>query len=79
MYPGMQDDVSLLVANKMDLYDQQSPYNPDMPLRMLQYVGNLYGKFMTQHKLNKYGDTFPPLPIPKPEVFFNGGYTRGKK
>ena len=29
-----------------------------MPLRMLQYAGNLYEKYVKQRKLNKYGSVF---------------------
>ena len=39
MYLGMHNDVSFLIAEDMALYEQQSTYNPNMPLRMLQYTG----------------------------------------
>ena len=56
----------------MNLYEQQSSYNPNMPLRLLQYTGNLYEKYAKQHKLNKYGSALLMLPIPKLVVFYNG-------
>ena len=43
MYLGMHNDVSFLIADNMNLYEQQSTYNPNMPLRFLQYAGNLLG------------------------------------
>ena len=72
MYLGMHNDVSFLIAGEMNLYEQQSSYNPNMPLRLLQYTGNLYEKYAKQHKLNKYGSALLMLPIPKLVVFYNG-------
>ena len=45
---GMHNDVSFLIAEDMALYEQQSTYNPNMPLRMLQYAGNLYEKYVKE-------------------------------
>ena len=42
IYMGMHNDVSFLVGNEMNLYEQQSTYNPNMPLRHMQYLGNFY-------------------------------------
>ena len=72
MYLGMHNDVSFLISEEMDLYEQQSSYNPNMPLRLLQYAGNLYEKYIKQNKLNKYGSTLLCLPVPKLVVFYNG-------
>lgn len=56
----------------MNLYEQQSTYNPNMPLRMMQYIGNLYEKYIKSHELNKYGSQLLKLPVPKLVVFYNG-------
>ena len=72
MYLGMHNDVSFLISDEMNLYEQQSTYNPNMPLRMLQYTGNLYEKYIKQRNLNKYGDQIISLPVPKLVVFYNG-------
>ncbi|MCR4745629.1 MAG: hypothetical protein K5894_10435, partial [Lachnospiraceae bacterium] len=71
-YLGMHNDVSFLITDEMNLYEQQSSFNPNMPLRMLQYIGNLYEKYVTEHKLNKYGSELLELPVPKLVVFYNG-------
>ena len=42
-----------------------SSYNPNLPLRMFQYSGNLYEKYIKQNRLNKYGTSLLKLPIPK--------------
>ena len=72
MYLGMHNDVSFLIAEEMALYEQQSTYNPNMPLRLLQYAGNLYEKYVKENKLNKYGSELLSLPVPKLVVFYNG-------
>ena len=72
MYLGMHNDVSFLISDEMNLYEQQSTYNPNMPLRLMQYAGNLYEKYVKQNRLNKYGNTLLQLPVPKLVVFYNG-------
>lgn len=72
MYLGMHNDVSFLIADDMTLYEQQSTYNPNMPLRLLQYAGNLYEKYVKERKMNKYGSDLLKLPVPKLVVFYNG-------
>ena len=72
MYLGMHNDVSFLIAEEMALYEQQSTYNPNMSLRLLQYAGNLYEKYVKENKLNKYGSELLMLPVPKLVVFYNG-------
>ena len=72
MYLGMHNDVSFLISNEMNLYEQQSTYNPNMPVRLLQYAGNLYEKYFKENSLNKYGGRLLQLPVPKLVVFYNG-------
>lgn len=47
-------------------------FNPNMPLRFLQYMGNLYEKYVKQRKVNKYGSKLLSLPVPRLIVFYNG-------
>ena len=72
IYLGMRNDVSFLISDEMNLYEQQSTFNPNMPLRQLQYAGNLYEKYLVRHKMNKYGTKLLMLPVPKLVVFYNG-------
>ena len=39
MYLSMHNDVSFLISDEVNLYEQQSTFNPNMPLRQLQYAG----------------------------------------
>ncbi len=72
LYLGMINDTSFLISDIMSVYEHQSTYNPNMPLRMLGYVDKLYAGYLSAHRLNKYGSTLLKLPIPKLVVFYNG-------
>ena len=72
LYLGMRNDVSFLISGDLNLYEQQSTYNPNMPVRLLQYAGHLFERYMTENKLNKYGSTLLELPVPRLVVFYNG-------
>ena len=50
LYLGMHNDASFLLAEDMNLYEQQSTFNPNMPIRMMQYAGNLYEKYIKEKK-----------------------------
>ena len=41
VYLSMRNDVSFLIADVMNLYEQQSTFNPNMPMRFLIYAGML--------------------------------------
>ncbi len=72
LYLGMHNDVSFLISSLLNLYEQQSSYNPNMPVRLLQYAENMYEQFIVINKKNKYGKTLIKLPVPKLVVFYNG-------
>ena len=72
LYLGMKNDVSFILDEYMSLYEHQSTFNPNMPLRQLMYTGRLYDKYVRKHKLNVYGRRPISIPIPKLVVFYNG-------
>ena len=72
LYLGMHNDVSFMISDEMSLYEQQSTYNPNMPVRQLQYCGYLYEKYIKENKLNKFGSRLIQLPVPRLVVFYNG-------
>ena len=72
LYLGMHNDVSFLISSLMNLYEQQSSYNPNMPVRLLQYAGNMFERYIVGHRKNKYGRALIQLPVPKLVVFYNG-------
>ena len=72
LYLGMHNDVSFMIMNEMSVYEHQSTFNPNMPFRQMQYVCNLYEKYILTNKLDKYGKEQIMLPVPKLVVFYNG-------
>ena len=72
LYLGMHNDISFLIAGEMNLFEQQSSFNPNMPLRMLQYIAKLYAGYNKKNHQNVYGSRLLELPVPKLVVFYNG-------
>ena len=73
IYLGMKNDVSFLIGNTLNVYEHQSTYNPNMPVRGLMYFGKLYAKFLEERPaLNVYKSKIVQLPTPKYIVFYNG-------
>lgn len=72
LYMGMKNDVSFLIVGLINLYEHQSTYNPNMPLRMMEYLARLYSGYIAEHEFNKYGSRLIQLPAPKLLVFYNG-------
>ncbi len=72
IYIDMKNDVSFLVADEMDLMEQQSTWNPNMPLRGLIYFGRLYKAYAKTRNLDIYGRARISLPTPKYVVLYNG-------
>ena len=56
----------------MNLYEQQSTFNPNMPLRGRLYFAPLYTKYIAKHNVNLYSSAVQKIPVPKYIVFYNG-------
>ena len=72
IYLGMKNDVSFLVSDVLNLYEHQSSFNPNMPIRGLNYFADTYRYFIDEHRLDVYGETLVRLPLPQYIVFYNG-------
>ncbi len=70
IYMNMKNDVSFLFNFQVNLYEQQSTVNPNMPLRDLLYVTKLFHKMVKDCDL--YGSTLVKIPAPRFVVFYNG-------
>ena len=46
VYLSMKNDLSFLIDCRLSLYEHQSTYNPNMPLRFLFYVSDLYSSMI---------------------------------
>ena len=72
LYLSMKNDVSFLIAETMNLYEHQSTYNPNMPVRMLMYAGMVYSKYTEEKDINMYSSALKRLPVPRLVTFYNG-------
>jgi predicted transposase/invertase (TIGR01784 family) len=73
VYMGMKNDVSFLVADTMSFYEQQSTFNPNMPMRFLIYAGMVYSRFVKESKeYNRYSPSQQFAPTPKCVCLYNG-------
>ncbi len=72
IYMGMKNDLSFILFYVMNLYEQQSTFNPNMPVRQFMYAGRLYDKYIQVNHCNLYTTKIIKLPIPKLVVFYNG-------
>ncbi len=72
IYITMKNDISFLVDDQMVLYEQQSTFNQNMPLRGFFYFSQLYQKFLTKNKLSVARNGKIKIPTPRFFVFYNG-------
>ena len=72
IYMEMKNDVSFVLSDYLNLYETQSSWNPNMPLRGLGYFSRLYEGYVESHRLDKYSKVRLTLPAPKYVVFYNG-------
>ena len=72
LYIKVKNDVSCIIGCTMNLYEHQSSYNPNMPLRGMVYFSQLYNKYIETRKLNIFSSTLQKIPTPQYIVFYNG-------
>ena len=72
LYMSVKNDVSCIVGCTMNLYEHQSSYNPNMPLRGLIYFAQLYNIYTEKRKLNLFSSSLQKIPTPQYIVFYNG-------
>ena len=72
IYVGMKNDVSFLLSSIMNLFEHQSTFNPNMPVRGLLYLARIYQNYIRENGLNIYSSTQISLPVPVYVVFYNG-------
>ena len=70
VYMNYKNDISFVFDFELLLYEHQSTYNPNMPLRDLFYVSRvLQGRIKDE---NLYGRKLVRIPAPRFVVFYNG-------
>ena len=70
IYMGMKNDLAFIIDTNLFLYEHQSTYNPNMPLRDLLYISAEYQKIVDHKSL--YSSVLQKIPAPYFIVFYNG-------
>lgn len=72
IYLTYKNDLSFIISATLNLYEHQSTYNPNMPIRGLIYFARVYEAYIREHQLNIYGKALIELPEPRYIIFYNG-------
>lgn len=70
VYMGMKNDLAFVLEMVLYLYEHQSTYNPNIPLRDLFYIASEYQALVDGKSL--YSSGIQKIPTPKFLVFYNG-------
>ncbi len=70
IYMSMHNDVSFVIDSRLSLYEHQSTKNPNLPLRFLNYVTDLYSGIVRDESI--YGRSLIRIPTPHFLIFYNG-------
>lgn len=68
----VRNDASFILDADLSLYEHQSTYCPNMPLRDLFYFASIIQKRIHSQKRDLYGKTLVKIPVPHFVVFYNG-------
>lgn len=79
LYLGMRNDVSFLISWDLNLYEHQSTWNPNMPLRGLFYFSRILSKYTEENGLDPYRSMPVSLPAPQYVIFYNGQEDHGER
>jgi len=71
---GMKGDLSFILSSDLWLYEEQSSWNPNMPLRMLFYISDIYKRLVKRKQL--YGSSLITLKNPHFVTFYCGDSKR---
>ncbi|MCI5595468.1 MAG: hypothetical protein MR380_01900 [Lachnospiraceae bacterium] len=72
IYMSMQNDLSFLIYGMLNIYEHQSSWNPNMPLRDFLYTAEVLKGYLAEHDYDIYGSRLVPIPTPQSVVFYNG-------
>lgn len=70
VYMGMKNDLSFLITDVLNLYEHQSTFSPNLPLRGFLYFADLYRKIIADNDI--YSSKLLKIPFPQFMVFYNG-------
>ena len=70
IYMTMENVLSFIIDMRLALYEQQSTVNPNLPLRFLMYITDIYSAYTKD--MNIYGSKKVQIPLPSFVIFYNG-------
>ena len=70
IFIGVKNDISFVIDSQLTLYEHQSTFNANMPMRDLLYVADLYSKMIPEKEL--YRRSSIKVPVPQFITFYNG-------
>lgn len=72
VYVVMKNDLAFVLAGTLSMYEHQSTYSPNLPVRFLIYLAQEYQTVIEQAEKSLYGTGRISLPTPQCVVFYNG-------
>ena len=72
IFMKMKNDLSFIIGSSINLYEHQSTWNPNMPLRGLLYFAQQFEGLVSARREDLYGKRRIELPTPVYIVFYNG-------
>ncbi len=72
VYITMHNDLAVCFHDSLQLFEQQSTRNPNMPLREFLYSAEEYDKWLIDHEKDVFGSTLVRIPAPRCFELYNG-------
>lgn len=72
VYVTMKNDLAFVLMGTLNMYEHQSTYSSNMPVRFLIYLAEEYQKIVSNAESSLYGTKLISLPTPQCIVFYNG-------
>lgn len=72
VYVVMKNDLAYILSGTLNMYEHQSTYSPNMPVRFLIYLAQEYQMVIEKAEKSLYGSGQITLPTPQCVVFYNG-------
>lgn len=72
VYVVMKNDLAYILSGTLNMYEHQSTYSPNLPVRFLIYLAQEYQMVIDQAEKSLYGSGQITLPTPQCVVFYNG-------
>lgn len=72
VYVVMKNDLAYILSGTLGMYEHQSSYSPNLPVRFLIYLAQEYQAVTEKAERSLYGAGRISLPTPQCVVFYNG-------